>query len=70
MIGTSSSPIARPATPAANGGVLMKLGNMSWISGLRKVTANSPRATVGIPASTSRIGLTSLRTRGFAYSLR
>ena len=70
MIGTISSPIASPAIPAANGGVLTKLGKESWISGLRKVTAKSPKATVGIPASTSRIGLTTFRTRGGAYSLR
>ncbi len=40
------------------------------ISGLRKVTAKTPKATVGMPARISRIGLTILRTRGFAYSLR
>jgi hypothetical protein len=70
MIGTISNPIASPATPAANGGLLMKLGKMSWTSGLMKVRANSPSATVGMPASTSSTGFTTLRTREGAYSLR
>lgn len=70
MIGTISSPIASPAMPAANGGVFRKSGKSFPTSGLRKVTAKTPIATVGIPASTSRTGFTTFLTRGLAYSLR
>ena len=40
------------------------------ISGRMKVRAKKPIATVGMPARISSIGLTILRTRGLAYSLR
>ena len=32
--------------------------------------AKKPRTTLGMPASTSRVGLRTLRTLGFAYSDR
>ena len=43
---------------------------MSCRNGVSTARAKNPNATVGTPARTSRIGLTVLRTRGLAYSLR
>ena len=42
----------------------------SWRRGVKNVRAKKPNTTVGMPASTSSAGLRTLRTRGFAYSLR
>ncbi len=45
--------------------------NSCWMkSGVITVSAKNPSTTLGIPASTSRIGLTVLRTFGVAYSAR
>ena len=40
------------------------------ISGVKNVSAKKPKTIVGTPASTSSTGLTTLRTRGGAYSAR
>jgi hypothetical protein len=39
-------------------------------SGAIQLSANTPSTTDGMPASTSRIGLSTVRTRGWAYSDR
>ena len=75
MIGTIISPIPRPAARAMNGlptaPPRKSPGQSGWmISGRMKLTAKKPIATVGMPARISRVGLTILRTRGRAYSLR
>ena len=50
MIGTIINPIARPATPALNGGTLTMKGKTSSIRGLRNTRPKMPIATVGMPA--------------------
>src|SRR5215212_3549852 len=73
MIGTIMSPIASPParTLKINGGPPRKWpGQIFWIWGVMKIRAKKPNAIVGTPARTSRMGLTILRTRGLAYSLR
>ena len=61
-----------PAAPALKmfGSSPRKPGQMAWSRGVMNENAKNPKATVGTPASTSRVGLSTLRTRGFAYSLR
>ena len=55
-----------PAAPPRN-----SPGQSGWmISGRMKLAAKKPIATVGMPARISSTGLTVLRTRGLAYSLR
>ena len=61
-------PIPTPAASARKIGALVASFWMS--SGVMKVTAKKPIATVGMPARTSSVGLITLRTRGLAYSLR
>ncbi len=46
-------------------------GRKAWsTTGVKKVRAKNPNTTVGIPASTSSVGLSTLRTRVEAYSER
>ena len=64
--------MASPAAPALKtlGSSPRNPGQMSWITGVTKLKAKNPNATVGTPASTSRVGFKSFRTRGRAYSLK
>ena len=72
MMGTISNPMASPAAPALKtlGPCPRNSGQWSCSSGVMKENAKKPNATVGTPSSTSRMGLTILRTQSGAYSLR
>ena len=62
-----SLPTAIPADTALK---LWIPWNTDCSAGVMTVTAKNPYTTVGIPASTSSTGLSTVRTRAGAYSLR
>ena len=67
------SGIVRTPTATAAAAKLKPLapGTRAWMMvGLMNVRAKKPRTTLGMPARTSRTGLTTHRTRGLAYYAR
>ncbi len=68
MRGTVRMPTPMPAASRLNGAALLK--NRTTKSGLITVSAKKPSTTLGMPASTSTIGLRKRRVRGRAYSAR
>ena len=68
MIGMIITPTPTPAAIIVCCGVPSQIFWMS--SGAMKVSAKKPMTTLGMPASTSMAGFNTLRTLGFAYSLR
>ena len=66
--GTERIPTPIPAAARLKVFASPKRGLIS--DGVITVSAKNPSTTLGMPASTSRMGLTILRTRGEAYSER
>jgi len=73
LIDATSGRIMMPITSPAD--ATLKIStvlapNTPCRSGVMNCSAKNPYTTVGMPASTSRMGLIVLRTFGLAYSLR
>ncbi len=69
MNGVISSPTTMPADRALKSWPL-PITPRSWRNGVSESMAKKPSTIVGMPASSSRIGLTVRRTRSCAYSER
>jgi hypothetical protein len=69
MSGVISSPTTIPADRALKSW-FFPITPAFWRNGVSESMAKNPRTIVGMPASSSRMGLTVRRTRSCAYSER